>query len=210
MRRLRRSTSRLVQSRAADARRDPELGQVIEYGSRGSSVLSQFTAAVMWHPWETIVPRFSPYHRVKTRVDLAYTHTEGTASVSGFQLGSGRSPARPTNGRAGVPRHNIQFGGEVSVDGWFTLQTALRLSSGNPFTPVVGADINGDGFRNDPAFVFDRGGDSATASVGAAIDALTRTFSSIDLQVPLEATPGAWRSPMCARGHGRSRMARCG
>ena len=38
------------------ARRDPELGQVIEYGSRGSSVLSQFTAAVMWHPWETIVP----------------------------------------------------------------------------------------------------------------------------------------------------------
>jgi hypothetical protein len=30
-----------------------------------------------------------------------------------------------------------------------------RGSSGRPFTPLVGGDINGDGFRNDAAFVFD-------------------------------------------------------
>jgi len=30
-----------------------------------------------------------------------------------------------------------------------------RLSSGTPFTPIVGSDINGDGARNDQAFVYD-------------------------------------------------------
>ncbi len=30
-----------------------------------------------------------------------------------------------------------------------------RLNSGTPFTPIVGSDINGDGARNDQAFVFD-------------------------------------------------------
>ncbi|MGH7711323.1 MAG: carboxypeptidase regulatory-like domain-containing protein [Gemmatimonadaceae bacterium] len=32
-----------------------------------------------------------------------------------------------------------------------------RMSSGAPFTPLVGADINGDGARNDRAFLFDPG-----------------------------------------------------
>lgn len=30
-----------------------------------------------------------------------------------------------------------------------------RMSSGSPFTPIVGSDINGDGARNDRAFLFD-------------------------------------------------------
>src|SRR5207302_3200467 len=32
-----------------------------------------------------------------------------------------------------------------------------RLTSGTPFTPTVGSDINGDGTRNDRAFVFNPG-----------------------------------------------------
>lgn len=38
-----------------------------------------------------------------------------------------------------------------------------RASSGNPFTPLVGADINGDGARNDRAFVFAPGEAADTA-----------------------------------------------
>src|SRR5881409_3737334 len=53
--------------------------------------------------------------------------------------------------------------------------TALgRLTSGAPFTPLVGSDINGDGARNDRAFVFD----PATASdpsVATAISTLLAT-----------------------------------
>jgi len=38
-----------------------------------------------------------------------------------------------------------------------------RLTSGVPFTPIVGSDINGDGSRNDRAFIFDPGSASDTA-----------------------------------------------
>ncbi len=40
-----------------------------------------------------------------------------------------------------------------------------RMSSGAPFTPLVGADINGDGARNDRAFLFNP---SATSDAGVA------------------------------------------
>ncbi|HEX6559603.1 MAG TPA: hypothetical protein VF021_09070, partial [Longimicrobiales bacterium] len=41
-----------------------------------------------------------------------------------------------------------------------------RLTSGQPFTPIVGGDINGDGVRNDRAFLFDPGAtpDSSVAN----------------------------------------------
>ena len=42
-----------------------------------------------------------------------------------------------------------------------------RASSGTPFTPIVGQDINGDGARNDAAFIFDPAavaGDTALAA----------------------------------------------
>ncbi len=35
------------------------------------------------------------------------------------------------------------------------ITTIGRLSSGTPYTPLVGSDINGDGSRNDRAFIFD-------------------------------------------------------
>ncbi|MEO9225907.1 MAG: hypothetical protein ABI328_05970, partial [Gemmatimonadaceae bacterium] len=40
-----------------------------------------------------------------------------------------------------------------------------RLQSGGPFTPLVGSDVNGDGFANDRAFVFDpaRAADTSVA-----------------------------------------------
>jgi hypothetical protein len=36
-----------------------------------------------------------------------------------------------------------------------------RLTSGTPYTPMVGGDVNGDGSRNDRAFIFAPGGSSA-------------------------------------------------
>jgi hypothetical protein len=41
------------------------------------------------------------------------------------------------------------------VKPWLDLTSVLRVSSGAPFTPRVASDINGDGSRNDRAFVFD-------------------------------------------------------
>jgi hypothetical protein len=38
---------------------------------------------------------------------------------------------------------------------WLNLSVVGRATSGAPFSPIVGGDINGDGARNDLAFVFD-------------------------------------------------------
>ncbi len=49
-----------------------------------------------------------------------------------------------------------------------------RMSSGVPFTPLVSADINGDGARNDRAFLFD----PATASDPAVAHGMQRLLAS--------------------------------
>ena len=46
-----------------------------------------------------------------------------------------------------------------------------RVSSGSPFTPIVGSDINGDGARNDRAFLFDSA-TTADADVAAGMQHL--------------------------------------
>jgi hypothetical protein len=49
-----------------------------------------------------------------------------------------------------------------------------RMSSGAPFTPIVGSDINGDGARNDRAFLFD----PASASDPAVAVGMQRLLSN--------------------------------
>lgn len=53
-----------------------------------------------------------------------------------------------------VPRHTLVVQAAHSFE-HSALTATLRATSGLPFTPVVSADINGDGFTNDRAFVFD-------------------------------------------------------
>ena len=54
----------------------------------------------------------------------------------------------------------------VPVGQSFELTLIGRATSGSPFTPLVGGDINGDGARNDRAFIFapGAGGDTAVAN----------------------------------------------
>lgn len=55
----------------------------------------------------------------------------------------------------------VNLGLEVTATG--------RVSSGAPFTPLVGSDINGDGSRNDRAFIFDPASASSDAAVAAGM-----------------------------------------
>ena len=52
-------------------------------------------------------------------------------------------------------RHSLVGTTTWLVKPWLDLTSVVRLTSGAPFTPRVGSDINGDGARNDRAFVFD-------------------------------------------------------
>ncbi len=58
----------------------------------------------------------------------------------------------------------VNLGLEVTATG--------RLSSGAPFTPLVGSDINGDGARNDRAFIFDPASPTTDPAVATAMEKL--------------------------------------
>jgi hypothetical protein len=64
-------------------------------------------------------------------------------------------------------RHSFVTTATLPIGGSLELTTVARLSSGAPYTPRVASDINGDGARNDRAFVFNPAavqGDTALAN----------------------------------------------
>ena len=52
-------------------------------------------------------------------------------------------------------RHNIVSTVTHPLSSSFEITAIARMTSGSPFTPLVSADINGDGARNDRAFIYD-------------------------------------------------------
>ena len=73
------------------------------------------------------------------------------------------------------------------VKPWLDITSVLRLTSGAPFTPRVGSDINGDGSRNDRAFVFNPN-DPAIAGDTALVSGMRRLLANApqDARVCLE------------------------
>jgi hypothetical protein len=67
---------------------------------------------------------------------------------------------------SGDRRHTLNLMMAYPVKSWLEVSALSRFASGLPFTPMVERDINGDGLRNDRAFVFDPGaaGDTAVAN----------------------------------------------
>ena len=63
-------------------------------------------------------------------------------------------------------RHSVTSTLTYPVRPWLEVTMVGRLTSGAPFTPRIGGDVNGDGVRNDRAFVFDpvAAGDTALAN----------------------------------------------
>jgi hypothetical protein len=63
-------------------------------------------------------------------------------------------------------RHNLNLTLAYPISQSIEITAITRLSSGQPFTPIVNRDVNGDGSRNDRAFIFDPAttGDSAIAN----------------------------------------------
>jgi hypothetical protein len=120
----------------------------------------------------------------------SYVYSHNTEQYRGFQSTAG-NPLDIQWGRSGFDsRHQItymlgyNFLDAVRVN-WFG-----RFASGMPFTPLVSADINGDGYANDRAFVFDpaKTSDPALASAmrtlldkgsGPARDCLSRQLGTI-------------------------------
>ena len=130
----------------ATSRRFPEYGNVLEMVSDRRSVAHQVTAGV------------SGLVREKLRLGVNYT--------LGFarDQGSGSFAGTPTAGNPNIAewatssndrRHTLNLTVAYPFTPEIELTALARISSGAPFTPMVRGDVNGDGARNDRAFVFD-------------------------------------------------------
>jgi hypothetical protein len=160
---------------AADSRADPQFGQVLEIASDLASDTKQLTVG-----FGGVTGRGAAF-----RVSYTYTSARDQSSFSGGGASQGFS-APTTAGDPNVPewatssfqrRHSVLATVTYPVTGALEVTSIARLSSGAPFTPLVGSDINGDGARNDRAFIFDPA-TTADPGVASAMQALLASAPS--------------------------------
>jgi hypothetical protein len=137
---------------AADAGRPvPGVGSVRVIGGRGSSAVSQATVDVGF-----------PHGRTGGfYMTGSYTFTRArdqVGSLPAFGWSAPLAEVAPGLGRSTSDlerRHDLRMYLSYRPAAWVTIGVLGRLTSGAPFTPRVDGDVNGDGARNDAAFVFD-------------------------------------------------------
>ncbi|MCC6929850.1 MAG: carboxypeptidase regulatory-like domain-containing protein [Gemmatimonadaceae bacterium] len=143
------------------SRNNGAFGQVLATGSDLSSDSKQVTLSMGGITSQGAVLNFS-YTWAQT-IDQGATGMGGGGAFGGFGGGGGSFGSPTTAGNPNIRewapsdfdrRHTIV--GTVTYPFSQALEVTAfgRLSSGSPFTPMVGADINGDGSRNDRAFLF--------------------------------------------------------
>ncbi len=146
------------------SRLHPEYGYVFQVASPLGSHTAQVTANIGGNSFRQLV------------WSLSYTFTRSTdqSSFSGGSAQGGFSSAT-TSGDPNIihtttsdleRRHGINGSLTWLARPWIDVTAVLRVQSGQPYTPRVGGDINGDGMRNDRAFIF-----SPTATADAELAA---------------------------------------
>ncbi len=143
---------------APDARVARDYGRVVSVRGDGRSVSKQATLTVSPN---LVGGGFSNFY-----VAAGYTLSSIRALQRGFDATTFGSPAERVWTRGDLDaRHQLLLQGGYSANN-VTLTLLGRLTSGLPFTPIVGGDVNGDGLVNDRAFIPDpaRASDPAVAS----------------------------------------------
>ena len=143
-----------------------EFGNVYDVLSGRESSTHQLTA------------RLNGYLFSKLMVNANYTlgFSRDQASGSFGQATTAGNPNEVEWGTSGNDRrHNINLTFAYPITPEVELSLMSRLTSGSPFTPMIDRDINGDGVRNDRAFVFD----PATAGDPAIASAMDRLLESV-------------------------------
>lgn len=106
----------------------------------------------------------------------AYVYSSNKEQVRGFQNTAG-NPLLVEWARAGFDtRHQISYNLGYNFFDAVRVNWSGSFRSGNPYTPVVAGDVNGDGYSNDRAFIFD----PATAADPAVASAMTALLATTD------------------------------
>jgi hypothetical protein len=164
-----------------NSRVDPAFGQVIEANSGLGSTSKQVTASIGGITRKGVV------------FNASYTFSRARDQLSSSGFGTQGFGSATTAGDPNVPewatsdlerRHSFLTTVTYPIGRSLEITTIARVTSGTPFTPRVGSDINGDGLRNDRAFIFSS---AADPGVAAAMERL------------LAAAPGRVRSCLTAQ-----------
>jgi hypothetical protein len=133
----------------------------------------------------------------------AYTWQRVTERRSGFTSGTTAGDPRDVAWARSASdiRHSVALGMTLDIHGIVRVALASSVTSGQPFTPLVSGDVNGDGYLNDRAFVFapDAMGDPVAAQALQRLlgrrDAVGRCLRG---QVSHVATPNSCQGPWSA------------
>ncbi|CAN5595263.1 hypothetical protein BH23GEM10_BH23GEM10_10800 [soil metagenome] len=149
----------------ASSRVHDEFASVYDVVSDRSSRAHQMTASV-----SGMLP---PKLMLNLNYTLGFSEDQGSGSFA--QATTAGNPNDVEWATAGNDRrHSLNLMTAYALNESFELSATTRISSGTPFTPMVNRDINGDGVRNDRAFIFDP---SLTADPEVAA-AMTRLMSN--------------------------------
>jgi hypothetical protein len=148
------------------SRINPEFGSVFDVVSGRESQAHQVTAQISG--------QLPPKLFLNVNYTLGFARDQASGS-----FGQATTAGNPNEAEWGTSsndrRHTINLMTSYAVTEWIELSATTRLSSGTPFTPMVNRDINGDGARNDRAFVFD----PADATDPAIAESMSRLLSNV-------------------------------
>ncbi|HEU0012443.1 MAG TPA: carboxypeptidase regulatory-like domain-containing protein [Longimicrobium sp.] len=157
------------------SRRFTELAQVYRVDSDLESRTTQVSLGL-----QGLLPR-----RILFQGSYTWSRSRDQSSFSGGSPQSGFSQSE-TRGDPNLRewatsdlerRHSIVTTFGLPLSSAVEVSFIGRLSSGRPFTPMVGADVNGDGARNDAAFVFDPATVSGDTALAAGMQRLLGSVS---------------------------------
>jgi hypothetical protein len=161
------------------SRRLTNYGQVVEANSDLVSNTHQLSVGLNGATSRNMIWNLS-YTRMRSRDQTGFA-AGGFGGGFGAGGGAGNVGAGNPNavewGVADLQRsHNIVGTLTWLAKDWIDLTSVVRVTSGQPYTPRVAGDINGDGSRNDRAFVYDPAS-AAIASDTALVNGMTRLLS---------------------------------
>lgn len=104
--------------------------------------------------------------------NLSYVYTNVRDHVRGFGTNTVGNPFEREWARSNFDsRHQVQYSLFYNAWDFIRINWSGRFQSGLPYTPLVNADLNGDGYANDRAFIFDGTG-AGDPALGAAMTQL--------------------------------------
>ena len=143
------------------SRKDPNFAHVYDVTSGMQSHTNQITASLNG------ISRFNVLWNVAYTFMRSTDQTSfsgGSAAMGFAQTITGADPNVIPFSTSDLERRHIIVGQMTWLARpWLDLTSTIRFTSGQPYSPRVGSDINGDGAGNDLAYVFDPARTSDTA-----------------------------------------------